>query len=414
LGLSPILLVAALTGTMAQQDEPAPQAEEPQSQEADTPEPQAEPPSESEEPGKKYNGLYIEAGFGSWSTRDIDSSIDTGSRARAENNLSIDEQSYARAAIGWKLNRNKGDFRLIFNGWSEDTYALNTQGLLQAVDPALQNVPVENVADQLFWWELQVDDGRLMSARYPPQWDINTDDTNGNGLVDDGEQQYFATPDQMVVTETFKSLDNRAQTIDFVFGNVWGPRRFQGRWFAGARYFVYEGNILAPAWLTNLVDGQGFTDGAFLNLVNFTQETTGFGPTGLLEARFNFFDQRFQLFITGQASFMIEKLETSSGNFLTLVTNQSGLLVTAPASLSDSQSKSTWHTAGSVGARLRLRNGLKFELAYSAVGLLDAILLPDAIRVPETPQEAPQGTSAIFNTQDYVLDGWTASMAFQF
>ena len=84
------------------------------------------------------------------------------------------------------------------------------------------------------------------------------------------------------------------------------------------------------------------------------------------------------------------------------------------AQLGESQTKSTWQTGAELGLRVRLRNGLKLEASYGVVGFLDAILLPTQIRIPDNQQEAAQGTSAIYNTQDYVLQGWRAGIGFQF
>ena len=64
--------------------------------------------------------------------------------------------------------------------------------------------------------------------------------------------------------------------------------------------------------------------------------------------------------------------------------------------------------------RWRLRSGVSFELAYNITGYLDVILLPTRIRIAATEPEAQQGTSAVYNTQDLVFDGWRGGASFQF
>jgi hypothetical protein len=113
---------------------------------------------------------------------------------------------------------------------------------------------------------------------------------------------------------------------------------------------------------------------------------------------------------------MVMNIDMDTGLFTTLVANTGPIGATIPlaARLEEQQTKSTWQTGAEVGVRLRLKNGLKLEASYGIVGFLDAILLPTQIRIPDNQQEATQGTSAIFNTQDYVLQGWRAGIAFQF
>ena len=113
---------------------------------------------------------------------------------------------------------------------------------------------------------------------------------------------------------------------------------------------------------------------------------------------------------------MIMNINMDTGLFTTLVetTGQVGAKVPIPGHLEESQTKSTWQTGAELGMRLRLKNGLKLEASYGIVGFLDAIMLPTQLRIPDNQQEAAQGTSAIYNTQDYVLTGWRAGIAFQF
>ena len=409
---SPILLLAIAPIVMAQEPADPPTTDDPQAQ-PEQAEPQATPPPEQQEKEKAPFALYVEAGSGTYEPDDIDPSIETLSTHVASNTMSWDPQDFARVAIGWKLHRGRGDFRLIFNGYSESGYEVESVGLLAALDPDEGTSP--DVLGPLEWWYLTAKNGNVHTERWPPVWDADLDDANGNGFVDPGEQRY-TNPDLVLDSTTFESMQNRAQTYDLVFGNVWGPRRVQGRWFGGLRYFTYEGNIPAGAWLFTPPTGDGYTDGSLLRLLNFSQSSQGLGPTGLMEVRFNFFDQVFQLYANGQATFIVMNIDMDTGLFLTLVesTGNIGAKVPIEARLAESQTKSTWQTGAEAGMRLRFKNGLKLEVSYGIVGFLDAIMLPTQIRIPENQQEAAQGSSAIYNTQDYVLTGWRAGLGFQF
>lgn len=408
---SMFLLLAIAPIVMAQEPADPPATDDPAAQ-PEQAEPQAPPPPAPEKKGKTPFSLYIEAGGGAYEPDSIDPSIESLSTHVAKNTMSWDAQDFARVAIGWKLQRGRGDFRLIFNGYSENGYELESTGMLSAIDTTLDS---PDVLGPLPWWRINVKNGDVHAERWPPQWDAELDDANDNGFVDPGEQRY-TEPDLVLDSVTFASMQNRVQTYDFVFGNTWGPRRVQGRWYGGFRYFLYEGNIPAGAWLYSQPTGEGYTDGALLRLLNFSQSSEGLGPTGLMEVRFNFFNQLFQIYANGQATFMVMNIEMDTGLFTTLVetTGQVGAKVPIAASLSEQQTKSTWQTGAELGMRLRLKNGLKLEASYGIVGLLDAILLPTQIRIPDNQQEAAQGTSAIYNTQDYVLTGWRAGIAFQF
>ncbi len=54
------------------------------------------------------------------------------------------------------------------------------------------------------------------------------------------------------------------------------------------------------------------------------------------------------------------------------------------------------------------------EVAFFKTGYLDAILTPTELRIPQSAQELARGTSAIFATQDIVMDGFRGSVGFQF
>ncbi len=210
-------------------------------------------------------------------------------------------------------------------------------------------------------------------------------------------------------------LENTAMHIDLLYGREFGRRRYSARWWTGLRYFAYEGNLLAGAWLGASPPGEGFTDGTNLRLLNFAQETTGFGPTGIMEADFNFLDKHLQFFVSGQAAFMLLDLEADSGTFFTVVSDPiSAVVFPAEGNLNQSRTKSAWQTAAEGGVRYHLKNGLHFELAYNITGYLDVVINPPLIQIPQSLIEAAQGTSAVFNTQDLVSDGWRAGIGFQF
>ena len=136
---------------------------------------------------------------------------------------------------------------------------------------------------------------------------------------------------------------------------------------------------------------------------------------------FNFFDDRLALYVKGEFAFMLLDLYADSGPFSTLVqqTIQIGetayqYVIPVDAQLTATRHKSTWQDALEAGVRYKMRNGLQLELAYHATGFLDVILFPTQISIPESVTGSGQGSSALYKTQDYVLEGWRAGIAFQF
>jgi hypothetical protein len=392
------------------------------------PPPTGAPPAPTEEKKAKAPfGLYLEAGFGVSDGKDLDLSMSTLSSHVTTTTLSWEELSNARAAVGWKLADRKGDFRLVFNGYSEQGYGLESTGLVSQI------VPGPSGTQPLFsspipWWDLSIHDGSLTAVRTPNTWipgeDTDADgvleenepansDTNRNGFVDPGEQTVEAA-DLTVTRGMADNLQNRAQHWDFLYGNNWGPPRFRGRWWAGLRYFQYDGNVLATAWLATTELGLGYTEGEFYRLLNFAQGTKGGGPTASLEAQFRFFREHLALFVMGQAAFVVLSVEAETGPFMTTVRDETGATVTVAGELSESLTKSTWQTGFEGGLRYRFDNGLELELVYNVTGYLDTVLAPTSIRIPATTSEARFGTSAIYRTQDHVFDGWRAGVSFQF
>jgi hypothetical protein len=396
------------------------------------PTPPAAIATEPEKPKTKSPfGLYVGVGYGQGSAKDLDVSNQTLSSHTTTTTFSLDDQSYAQAVFGWHLGNNNGDFRLVFNGYSENSFQMTSTGLSGLVqDPVGNNQP--QFHDNLPWWQMTIKDGHLLSVRSPQIWipgeDTNgnqvidpdepaNSDTNRNGFVDLGEQT--ALPPDLTIDRPFSdNLQNRAQHWDALYGNSWGPRNFRGRWWAGLRYFQYEGNVLGTGWLAVTPAGYGFTDGAFFHVLNYNQKTTGGGPTASLEMQFRFFRERLALFAMGQAAFVVLNLELDSGPFFTIVQDTTGANIPAAAQLTESLSKSTWQTTFEGGVRWRFNQreakGLELELVYNKTGYLDSVLLPTSLRIPASDAEARFGTSAIYRTQDLVFDAWRFGVSFQF
>jgi hypothetical protein len=231
----------------------------------------------------------------------------------------------------------------------------------------------------------------------------------------DPEEADFLPADIVVERPFADNLQTRAQHYDFLYGNNWGPPRFRGRWWAGLRYFQYDGSVMVPVWLSTTTIGYGFTDGAFLHLVNFSQDTSGGGPTAALEAQFRFFRERLSLYAVGQAAFVVLSLDVDTGPFFTIAEDSdTGQSFPTSARLDENVSKSTWQNSLEGGVRYLFDSGLELELAYNVTGYLDAVLLPTSVRIPANTAEAQFGTSAIYRTQDLVYDAWRAGISFQF
>lgn len=411
------LLFAIGIGThVAAQDAPPPPpppAEEPATTEAPAApaEEPAAPAEKPDEPKEKMPfGLYVEAAVGQASADDLQTGIQTLTTSVTDSVLSLEDQQYVRAAIGWKLPHGKGDFRLRFDGFKEDGYALTSQGLQSSLDPDLG---VQNpINGNLLWWTVDVKDGQMHAVRTPPQWDPTADDANGNGEVDPDEVRYIGA-DLDFTSTTAPDLKNHAQVIDALYGRTFGKRRYTARWWAGMRYFSYQGNIQSTAWMMTTNTGDGFTENALLPLMNFKQDSSGIGPTGAMEADFNFFDDRFTAYLSGQFAFMVTSVSVDSGLFSTLVDDSPDVLA-ARGHIEESRDKSTWQITAEAGMRLKLRSGIQFEAAYFRMGFLDVILIPNQIQVPGKPVEVPQGTAALYNTQDYIMEGWRFGVGFQF
>jgi hypothetical protein len=400
-----LLWAAGVAHPLPAQDAPAPADE--------TEAAQAVESAEGEADKKKItNRLYVEVGYGSIDMDPLDTSTRTASSQSSSNSFTLDGMDYSRAAIGWQLPGPQGRFRLVWEGYNEAGYEFSAVGRESSLGAMVPGDPP--IVENLLWWQLNVVNGVLTAERTPPTWTA-ANDTNMDGAVQQNEVVYIGA-DQSLSTNIASDLQNRIQTVDALFGREWGPRRFQGRWWGGLRYFAYEGTILQGAWLrAPLADGFGFTDGLAIRLLHSTQKTTGVGPTGSLGFQVNFFDKRVQLFMNGQFALLLSQVETDTGNFFTVTNgNTNDEIATARARLQADRSRTSWQTGLDAGARLNLKAGLTIELGYFKVGFLDAVLTPTDVRIPQSLQEVGQATSALFATQDLVLDGWRGSVAFQF
>jgi len=138
------------------------------------------------------------------------------------------------------------------------------------------------------------------------------------------------------------------------------------------------------------------------------------GPTVSMSWDIKFFEEKFKIFVRGQSTLAITNVEVESSPFLTYVFDSSGFLESADGMLTEDRSKSTWSNELDFGLAFAFENGIGLEIAYGIVGMLDAYLLPTNIRIPALEIEQGQGTSAIYNTQDYVLNTVRAELSFQF
>lgn len=383
-------------------------------------------PTTTGEDGKKLPfALYVEVASGLASARDLSTTTSTATSLVSNNWLSLDEWTYARAGVGWKLPYGKGDVRIVFNGFRENNYTFTALGReARAIDPNSADTDSDGLGEEpvsafvsapLAWWSVEIENGRMVTERTPPFWDAVVDDANVNEAVDPGEERYLLGTDLEFSRAITDDLQNHTQFIDLLYGRSFGTRRFGARWWGGLRYFAYDGNLPAGAWLGGSEAGEGFTDGSLIPLLNFAQQTSGLGATGILEMDFKFFEERFVMYLQGQIAFMLMSLEMDTGPFWVVVIDQESSIPTpAQSRLIESRNKTTWQNAAEAGVRFSLKNGLRFEAAYSRIGLLDILLMPTDLQIPSNPQTAWQGTAALYNTKDHVFDSWRVGIAYQF
>lgn len=359
--------------------------------------------------------LFVEAATGATSLDDLNTTIDTGLGFRSINTLSFDDFTTARFTAGWKLPFDRGSLAVVFEGYREDGYRLDAVGRTARLANGAET------AENFDWWFVTVQDGTLESAQFPPSWNVATDDTNGNGLPDREELVYSSTPATSAVQPAAESLDNTWQTIDLLYRRDFGGARYGGRWSGGLRYFAYEGNTLAPAWIGKDITGFGYTEGAAFSPLAFPQTTEGFGPVGSAGFVTRFFRERLELFVEGRVAFVLSTLETDSGDFLTTVASPDpsnpanpAFIVTAPARVTRDYDKDVWQVGAAVGFRWTLAAGLSLMAEYSAHGYQDAIIVATDLTIPERLTQVDRGSGALFDTTDLRFDGWKVGLGFQF
>ncbi len=389
-----------------------------------TPPPEAEPPAteppappateESSKPGfwGDHFALYIEGGGGTGSVETIDSSIETSSSRQSLSQMDVTDAVNARVAVGWRLPLDRGSFRVVFTGHSEDNYEFNGVGLNRAISGST----IQPAANQP-WWNVSVNNGTLTSVMTPPTWV----DADGDDFPDQEEIQSIpGSGPPPGVTAVPDNAQNRLQTWDFLFVRDFGGKTWSGDYSCGIRHLVYDGNVPASAWLTTsdtTNPAGGFTDGKNLRLLSFNQETTGTGPTGSLGLQWHLFRNRLTFFAGARFAFLLQDMKTDSGNFFTLVTVTStdpDTTRTVPARLAQSVSKSTWNFGGGFGARFNVVEGFHVELAFDRTAYQDTVLLPFSITIPSSAEQAPFGTVALYQTQDLDVDSVRLALGFQF
>jgi hypothetical protein len=473
------LLLSCAWGTRAiAQDDPVPAVPDDDEQTAAAPADDAEAPAvpaavpPPEEKKKFHIGLYASVGIGQGDANSFDSSISTDSTRYSRNSFTISDQTLGMFSIGWQLPEGNGDFRLNYTGFDENEFTYNAIGATasvwgtETIDGALGGQPLnpgctfeeltkafekgqlpasalDNSPGFLVsplggaclyaWWNVNINGGQYVAARTPGQWGLDDDD-NENGAADPGEVRFgrdtdplqIATlpsgADRMVIATTPDSMQNQIVTWDAVYGREFGGRRFSSRWWAGARYFQYEGQVLANAWLNPqgaAPTATGFTDQSFLPLINISQKTTGWGPVGTWEAHFNFFNKGLVFYLRGTAAYTFNSLHAKSNTFFSVLELVGDRVVLAPVQLDAQRDKSTWQTAGGLGVQINLRNGFDFELGWERRGYLDTVLLPNTINIPTLagqiePNDPVATISALYSSQDIVIDAWHAKVGFQF
>jgi hypothetical protein len=407
--LSSLLLALVAIGPVVRAEDP--QGTEPKPTGGETP--PAPPPAAADAPKTHFWGdrfaLYIEANTGGAETaRGIDSSIVTSASLNSTNTLDLDKLDHGRLAVGWRLPAEKGMFQLVWTGYRETEYTFNAAGYEADARPRSDLGGSTSLPSPVQWWQVRVHQGELQAHQGVPI------------LEDDGETITYEVdnPDLNTYTtgQVADDMQNSAQTADLLFQREFGGRAFRGRWSAGLRYFVYEGTVPAAAWVNNAnFVGIGYTDGTYIRLLPISQSTKGWGPTGSLEAQYRLFKARVVLYAQGRVAFLYQKLASDTGEFFTLALDGlNGRMYPVPSRLDESRSKTSWQVAGEVGVRVRILEGLQFELGAGQTSYQDCILVPTNLLIPSKYSDAPYGTSALYNTRDFLVSVWHAGFSFQF
>lgn len=400
-------VVFVWAGAVARAQEPTPEPTPPK------PEPAAPPAATPSGDGPWWGGrnlLYLEVGYGSSSVDPLDASVATDLSSLATNNFELTDTPFGRFVVGWTLPNERGRFSVAFEGIVEDGYKLESTGSLPATlgDSSASE-------SELPWWQLTAEDGRVEGVRNPPYWSF-TDDLDGDFKPDANEVRYLGA-DIVSSSRGPSDLGNKLQTIDLLYDRNFGGRRVWGHWSAGLRHFQYSGNIPSGLWLGggDAPPGYHFSDGLVDPIVVFSQNTKGYGPTGSGGINYGFSRRRFVLFAEARFAFMVQDLETDTGEFLTYAfVNTTQTFLTVPAHLHQANSKSTWHVQLDVGARLRILENTHLTLGYRVSNYMDSVLLPVSLIVPDNQQQATRPATAQFNTRDLRVDIFTLGLSYQF
>ena len=393
-------------------------------QDADADPAEAEPTEKAAKKEKSFP-LFVEILYGDSSSDAILTPVVTSANISL-NTFELDSADNARTSIAWNLKRGmepvvgKGRFRLIFEGFKETGYRFGAVGQNFYVLNSTTANPSTDLGDSLHdWWILNIANGVLSASSPQPTWDPATDDANLDGIPNADEVTVVAA----VITGTtpvVSDLENQIETIELLYERSWGKRVLSASWGAGLRYFSYEGNYPVAAWIRPAMAftvGEpfgGYTNGLSTPILTMYEQTEGVGPTGYVELQYNVFGDRLQLYGLAKAAFVLQSMDASSGEFATLVLGSSGEFISAPASLNQTLDKDVWHTGAEFGARLRLASGLKLHLGYHLTAYQDSILVPQELSVPETAAQIQFGTTATFNTRDFIISGWRAGFSFEF
>jgi hypothetical protein len=412
--LSGLLLALAALGSVAIADET--QGTEPEPKPTGGEKPAEAPPPAAEAPKTHWWGdrfsFFIEANTGGAETaRGIDSSIITSSTLTSSGSLDLGKLDFGRLAIGWKLPAEKGMFQLVWSGYREREYTFNAVGFEADARPRAdltQSAPTsKQLPSPVQWWRVRVRDGRLQAHEGVPI------------LEEDGTISYEDdNPDlnASFTNDVADDLQHSAQTLDLLFQREFGGRMFRGGWSSGLRYFAFEGTTPAAAWLGNAnVAGTGFTDGTYIHLLPIADSSKGFGPTGSLEAQYRLFRARVVFYAQARMAFVYQTLHSDTGDFFTLAANtDSGTTYPVPSRLKESRTKTSWQVAVEAGVRVRIVEGLQLEVGAGQTSYQDCILVPTQLLIPGKYSEALYGTSALYNTRDFLVSVWHAGVSFQF
>jgi hypothetical protein len=272
------------------------------------------------------------------------------------------------------------------------------------------------VSAPVVWWTVNADPSGTQSVRTIPSWSF-ANDTNQSGVPDPDEVQYLEDPSDRLVIDSPapNTLQNRLQTYDMIYQRDFGGRKTHAAWTAGLRYYTYDGNIPAGAWLNADVAGVGYTDGGTLRLLTFNQQSSGGGLTFSLEIQQRFWRDRFQVFGNAHTAFVNATLKVNSGQFFTLVRDTtSGLFIPVEASLERSTTKTTWQPGVEIGVRFQAVAGLFFYVSWNLNSYQDVMMTPTAIIIPEGSGQAAQGVDGVYNSQDLEYEGGAFGITYQF